>query len=120
MKHKITPSVEKKFVAETSEHSTFWINQSKFPKGPKVVKPTNKKTLMLNFGDQCNKQPIVSSLSLSLSLSDLFGHSIIFIAKKLMPNSQTTFRGRPIYSLGQPKQVQLTYAFIKSVNLKLL
>ncbi len=37
-----------------------------------------------------------------------------------MPSSQTTFRGRPIYYVGQPKQVQLTNDFIKSVNLKLL
>ena len=28
----------------------------------KVVKPTNKKKLFLNFGDQCNKQPNVPSL----------------------------------------------------------
>ena len=28
----------------------------------KVVKPTNKKTLLQNFGDKCNKQPNVPSL----------------------------------------------------------
>ena len=28
----------------------------------KVDKPTNKKTLLYNFGDQCNKQPNVPSL----------------------------------------------------------
>ncbi len=31
-----------------------------------------------------------------------------------MPSSETTFVGRPIYSVGQPKQVQLTNAFIKA------
>ena len=30
-----------------------------------------------------------------------------------MSSSQTTFRGRLIYSVGQPKQVQLTKTFIK-------
>ena len=30
---------------------------------PKVVEPTNKKTLLYNFGDQCNKQPNIPSLS---------------------------------------------------------
>ena len=36
-----------------------------------------------------------------------------------MASSQTTFRGRPIYSVGQPKQVQITNAIIKSVKLSL-
>ena len=31
-------------MVETFEHSTQLINQSKFPKVPKVFKPTNKKT----------------------------------------------------------------------------
>ena len=31
-----------------------------------------------------------------------------------MPSSETTFGGRPIYSVGQPKQVQLTNASIKA------
>ena len=39
---------------------------------------------------------------------------------KHMPSSQITFKGRPIFSVGQPKQVQPTNTFIKSVNLKLL
>ena len=34
----------------------------KLVKVPKVVKPTNKKTLLKNFGDQCNKKPNVPSL----------------------------------------------------------
>ena len=38
----------------------------------------------------------------------------------LVPSTQTSFRGRPIYSVGQPKQVKLTNAFIELVNLKLL
>ena len=50
-------------MVETFIHST-----KKFTKVPNVVKPTNKKTLVYNFGDQCNKQPIVPPLSLSLSL----------------------------------------------------
>ena len=29
----------------------------------RVVKPTNKKTLLYNFGDQCNEKPNVPSLS---------------------------------------------------------
>ena len=35
-----------KLVFETFEHSTYWSNQSKFNKAPKVVKPTSKKTLL--------------------------------------------------------------------------
>ena len=31
-------------------------------KVPEVVKPTNNKTLLKYFGDQCNKQPIVLPL----------------------------------------------------------
>ena len=31
-------------------------------KVPKVVKPTNKKTLVKNFGDQCKKKPNVPFL----------------------------------------------------------
>ena len=34
-----------------------------FIKVPNVVKPTNKKTLLLDFGDKCNKQHNVPSLS---------------------------------------------------------
>ncbi len=36
-----------KLVVETFE----WINQSKFTKVPKVVKPAEKETLVENFGD---------------------------------------------------------------------
>ena len=39
--------------------------------------------------------------------------------ERYLPSSKTTFRGRPIYYVGQLKQVQLSNAFIKSVNLKL-
>ena len=53
-----------------------------------------------------------------LNIQDMWAYGLC--AKKLMPSSQTTFRGQPIYSVGQPKQVQLTNIFIKSVNLKLL
>ena len=49
-------------------NSTKWINQSKFIKFPKVGKPTNKKTLLSNFGDWYNKQLIAPTLSLSLYL----------------------------------------------------
>ena len=38
----------------------------------------------------------------------------------LMPSSQITCIGRPIFSVGQPKQVQPSDTFIKSINLKLL
>ena len=38
--------------------------------------------------------------------------------RRHMPSLQTTFRGRLIYFVGQPKQVQLTNAFIKLVDLK--
>ena len=30
----------------------------------------------------------------------------------VMPSSQITFKGRPIFSIGQPKQVQPTNTFI--------
>ncbi len=42
-------------VVKTFEHSTSRINQSKFTKVPKVVMPTNKKMLLVNFKDQFNK-----------------------------------------------------------------
>ena len=38
-------------VVETFGHSNKLTNQSKFTIIPKVVKPTNKKTTILNFGD---------------------------------------------------------------------
>ena len=40
------PLFKLKLVVETFEHSTKWTNESKFTKVPKVVKPTNKKTLL--------------------------------------------------------------------------
>ena len=49
-------------VVETFGHSTKWANQSKLIEVPKVVKPTNKKILLQNFGAEGNKQPIVPSL----------------------------------------------------------
>ena len=40
-----------KLVVEIFGHSTWWTNQSKFNKVPKVVKPTDKKTLpIIKFG----------------------------------------------------------------------
>ena len=45
------PFCRSKIVVETFEHSTQWMNQSKFTKVPKVVKQTNKKTLLKNFRD---------------------------------------------------------------------
>ena len=45
------PFCRLKLVAEMLEHSTLWINQSKFTEVQKVVKPTNNKTLLQNFGD---------------------------------------------------------------------
>ena len=35
-----------KLVVEKFEHSTEWTNQSKFTEVPKVIKSTNKKTLL--------------------------------------------------------------------------
>ena len=54
MLHKITPSVPMNVPNEP-------INQNLI-EVLKVVKPTNKKTLLENFGDLCNKQPNVPSL----------------------------------------------------------
>ncbi len=51
-----------KLVVETFEHLTLWKNNQN-SKVPKVVKPTNKKTLLQNFGDYCTKQPIVPLFS---------------------------------------------------------
>ena len=50
-------------MVETFEHSMN--NQSKLTKGkaPKVKKQMNKKTFLQNFGDYCNKQLNVPSLS---------------------------------------------------------
>ena len=39
------PLCRLQLVVEMFAHSTWWINQSKFPKVPKVVRPTNKKTM---------------------------------------------------------------------------
>ena len=44
----IYPHFRLKLVIKTFEHST---NQLKFTKATKVVKPTNKKTLLKIFGD---------------------------------------------------------------------
>ena len=52
-----------KLVVETFEHSIFLINQSKFTKVSKVVKPTNKKTLLSNLGDCCNIELMFPSLA---------------------------------------------------------
>ena len=38
------------------------MNQSKYKKVTKIAKPTNKNIFFTNFGDLCNKQPIVPSL----------------------------------------------------------
>ena len=38
-------------VIETFGHSTHYNNQYKINRGPKVVKPTNKKTFLYNFED---------------------------------------------------------------------
>ena len=46
MIHKINPSLDMKLVVETFERSTKRTNQV-----PKVVKPTNNKMLLYNFGD---------------------------------------------------------------------
>ena len=46
----ILPLLQIKLVVETYEHSTQYSNQSKFTKVPKVVKSSNKKTLLQNFG----------------------------------------------------------------------
>ncbi len=48
---------------ETFEYLTLLTNQSNLIKGPTVVKPTNKKTLLLKFQNLCDEQPIVTSLS---------------------------------------------------------
>ena len=63
-------------VVETKEHSTYWTNQSKFTKVPKVVEPTNKKTLLLNFGDQCSVIEKIGSAIVLIpeSLVKKFGH----------------------------------------------
>ena len=55
-----------------------------------------------------------------LNLTYLLALLFLLVLYTDMPSSQTTFRGRPIYSVVQPKQVQLTNAFIKLANLKLL
>ena len=40
-----------KLVVETFEHSTLLTNQSKCTKVPKVIEPTNRKALLMDFGD---------------------------------------------------------------------
>ena len=61
MIHKNTPSVDYNYWLKRLDAQ---LNESTSPnsfKVPKVVKPTNKKTLLQNFGDKYNKQPIVPS-----------------------------------------------------------
>ena len=53
-----------KLVVETFEHSSSWTNHLKYTKVPKVVKLTNKKMILKEFGEKCNKQSIVPSHSL--------------------------------------------------------
>ena len=63
MIHKITPSIKLQLMVETFGHSSKWSKQSQNSKKvPKVVKLTNKKMLLQDFGDFCNKQPNVPSL----------------------------------------------------------
>ena len=67
--HKVTqnyPFYRLKLMVETFGHSTKKPTNQNLLKVPKVDKPTNKKTLLCNFGDECNKQPIVPSLSFIL------------------------------------------------------
>ena len=42
------PLCRLQLVVETFEHSTMWTNQSKFTI---VVEPTNRKALLMDFGD---------------------------------------------------------------------
>ena len=65
--HEITPSVD---YNPTKKNSL---------KVPKAVKPINKKTLLLNFGDKCNKEPNVPSLPAYI-------HSVLFHANKQEKN----------------------------------
>ena len=43
-------------VVETFGYSTYEPTNQNSIKVPKVVKPTNKKTLLKDFGDKCNQQ----------------------------------------------------------------
>ena len=60
-------------MVETFGHPNEPTNRNSI-KFPKVVKQTNKKTLLQNFGDQCNKQPMFPS-----SLSIMKGHMFFTI-----------------------------------------
>ena len=62
LKHKINPSIDCNYWLKRMDTQFDKTTNQNLLKVPKVVKPTNKKTLFLNFGDQCNKQPIVPSL----------------------------------------------------------
>ena len=58
MIHKIIPYVDYNKCFKLNQQT----NQNKIKKN-KVVKLTNKKTFLHNFGDQCNKKPHCPSLS---------------------------------------------------------
>ena len=67
MINKITPSVDyNQWLKCIDTQPNEPINQHSTNK-PKAVKPNSKKTLLKNFGDQCNKQ---SNASPSLKKSD--------------------------------------------------
>ena len=56
MIHKITSKLCRlQLVVETFGHSTWWPTNQNSIKVAKVVKPTSKKKLLEEFGDQCNK-----------------------------------------------------------------
>ena len=65
--HKITPSVDYNQWSKLLKTLTDKPTNPNSIKVSKVVMPTNKKTLSYNFGDQCNKQPIVLPPSLTKS-----------------------------------------------------
>ena len=43
------PFCRLQLMVETFEHSTYWTNQSRFVKVSKVVKPTNKKNVIIKL-----------------------------------------------------------------------
>ena len=49
-----------KLVLKTLEHSTYWLTKQNSKESPKLLRMN--KRIWWNFGDQCNKQPIVSSI----------------------------------------------------------
>ena len=64
MIHKITPFCRLKLVDEKYEHSNYWINQSKFTKVPKIVRPTLRKSNYKTLGTG-----VINSPSYPLSLT---------------------------------------------------